>query len=66
MAKLLGRHGYRRLILAGPLEARAELKSLLPASALKLLAAEGSVPMYATGNELAARLRSLDHQPQQV
>lgn len=66
VAKLLHRNGYRRLILAGPLDARADLKSLLPVSALKLLAAEGSVPMYATGNELAARLRSLDHQPEPV
>lgn len=66
VAELLGRSGYRRLILAGPLEARAELKGLLPAHALKLLAAEGSVPLYATGNELVKRLRSLDHLPEQV
>lgn len=64
VAALLRRNGYRRLILAGPREARAELKSLLPAPALKLLTAEGAVPLYATGNELAGRLRSLDHQPQ--
>ena len=63
---LLERDGYRRLILAGPPEARCALKGLLPAQALKLLAAEGSVPMYANGNELAARLRSLDHQPERV
>jgi hypothetical protein len=53
VAALLRRNGYRRLILAGPREARAELKSLLPASALKLLTAEGAVPLHATGNEPA-------------
>jgi hypothetical protein len=63
---LLERGGYRRLILAGPPEARCALKGLLPTQALRLLAAEGSIPMYASGNELAARLRSLDHQPQPV
>jgi Bacterial archaeo-eukaryotic release factor family 10 len=63
VADLLERNGYRRLILAGPTEARAELKALLPAPALKLLSAEGAVPMYAAGNELAERLRHLDHQP---
>jgi hypothetical protein len=57
---LLRRDGYRRLILAGPPEARGALKGLLPAPALKALAAEGAIPMYASGNELAARLRSLD------
>ena len=66
VAELLERDGYRRLILAGPLEARAELKGMLPAAALKLLTAEGSVPLYASGNELAARLRGLDHQPAQA
>jgi len=62
VSALLERDGYRRLILAGPPEARSALKGLLPAHALKLLAAEGSIPMYASGNELASRLRSLDHQ----
>lgn len=66
VAELLGRGVYERLILAGPLEARAALKSLLPPFALKLLAAEGSVPLYATGNELAERLRSLTRQPAAV
>jgi peptide chain release factor subunit 1 len=60
---LLARGGYRRLILAGPPQARAELKGLLPASVRRLLTAEGSIPMYAAGNELAERLRGLDHQP---
>jgi len=64
VSELLKRDGYRRLLLAGPLQARAELEDLLPVSALKLLVAEGAVPMYATGNELAERLRSLDHQPE--
>jgi hypothetical protein len=63
---LLERSGYRRLILAGPPEARCALKGLLPAQAQRLLAAEGSIPMYASGNELAARLRGLDHQPQPI
>jgi hypothetical protein len=49
-----------RLTLAGPPEAGCALKGLLPAQAVKLVAAEGSIPMYASGNELAARLRSLD------
>ncbi|TMC02402.1 MAG: hypothetical protein E6J41_30110 [Chloroflexi bacterium] len=62
VAGLLERDGYRRLILAGPPEARCAFKSLLPAPALSLLAAEGSVPMYASGNELAGRLRALDRQ----
>lgn len=66
VARLLERDGYRRLILAGPPEARAELRSRLPARALKLVAAEGSVPMYATGNELVRRLRSLDRLPEEV
>jgi len=66
VAGLLERDGYSRLILAGPPEARCALKGLLPAGALKLLATEGSIPMYASGNELAARLRSLDHQPEPV
>jgi peptide chain release factor subunit 1 len=66
LAELLGRNAYWRLILAGPLEARAALRSLLPPFALKRLAAEGSVPMYVTGNELAERLRSLAHQPAPV
>jgi len=66
VTRLLERGGYRRLILAGPPEARCALKSLLPASALGLLTAEGSVPMYACGNELAARLRALDRQAQEV
>lgn len=61
VTEVLGRDGYRRLILAGPTEARTELKSLLPAPALRLLVAEGSFPMYASGNELFARLRGLDH-----
>jgi len=63
VTSLLGRGGYGRLILAGPREARAALKALLPAFAMRLLAADGPVPMYATGNELSARLRSLDHRP---
>lgn len=63
VAGLLDRHGYRRLIVAGPPEARAELRELLPASALRLLAAEGPIPLYATGNELAARLRDLERRP---
>jgi len=63
VAGLLERDGYGRLILAGPPEARCALKGLLPAQALKLLVAEGSIPMYARGNELAARLRSLDQHP---
>jgi hypothetical protein len=66
VAGLLKRDGYRRLILAGPPEARSALKGLLPAGALTLLAAEGSIPMYASGNELVGRLRSLDHRPQRV
>jgi Bacterial archaeo-eukaryotic release factor family 10 len=57
---LLERGGYRRLILAGPPEARCALKGMLPAPALKALTAEGAIPMYASGNELASRLRSLD------
>jgi hypothetical protein len=63
IAELLGRGTYRRLILAGPLEARAALRSLLPPFALKLVVAEGSVPMYVTGTELAERLRRLARQP---
>ncbi len=63
VARLLEGGGYRRLILAGPPEARAQLKQLLPASALSMLTAQGPVPMYATGNELAERLRCLDRQP---
>lgn len=66
VAELLGRSVCERLILAGPLEARAALKALLPPLALKLLTAEGSVPMYVTGNELAERLRSLARQPAPV
>src|SRR5262249_36820025 len=66
LTRLLERDGYRRLILAGPPEARCALKALLPASELGLLTAEGSIPMYASGNELAVRLRALDRQAQQV
>lgn len=61
VAALLGHNGYRRLILAGPREARAALKARLPAFAVRLLDADGPVPLYATGNELSARLRRLDH-----
>jgi hypothetical protein len=63
VVELLERDGFRRLILAGPTEARAELKSRLPASALRLLAAEGPLPLYAAGSELARRIRTLDHVP---
>jgi hypothetical protein len=63
VAAQLRRDGYGRLILAGPREARAALKNRLPTFALRLLAADGPVPMYATGNELSDRLRSLDHRP---
>ena len=35
----------------------------LPAFAMRLLAADGPVPLYAHGNELSARLRQLDHRP---
>lgn len=66
VAARLERDAYGRLILAGPTEARAELKDRLPAPALRLLAAEGPIPMYAAGNELAERLRSLDRLPEQV
>ena len=62
---LLRRGGYRRLLIAGPREARAELKALLPREALELLAGEGSIPMRAVGNELARRLRGL-HYPSAV
>jgi hypothetical protein len=64
VADLLYGGGYRRLILGGPKDARAELKGRLGTPTLKLLAAEGAVPLYASGNELTARLRSLDRQPQ--
>lgn len=63
VTRLLDRNGYRRLILAGPSEARAVLKGLLPASASKLVTAEGTFPVYAAGNELAVRLHGLDHRP---
>jgi hypothetical protein len=63
VASLLGHDGYGRLILAGPREARAALKASLPAFAMRLLAADGPVPLYAHGNELSARLRQLDHRP---
>jgi len=66
VASLLGRGGYGRLILAGPREARAAFKALLPAFAKRLLAADGPIPLYATGNELSARLRSLDRRPAQA
>ena len=56
--------GYGRLILAGPQEARTELKELLPERALQLLTTEGTIPLYSTGNELADRLRGLDHRAQ--
>jgi hypothetical protein len=61
LASLLGHDGYSRLILAGPREARSALKTRLPAFAVRLLAADGPVPVYADGNELWARLRRLDH-----
>jgi hypothetical protein len=63
VAGLLERDGYRRLILAGPTEARASLRELLPPQARSQVVAEGSLPMYATGNELAERLRGLDRAP---
>jgi hypothetical protein len=63
VAALLGHDAYGRLILAGPREARAALKSRLPAFALRLLAADGPVPLHACGNELSARLRAMDHRP---
>jgi hypothetical protein len=62
VASLLGHDGYSRLILAGPRESRAALKSRLPAFAVRLLAADGPVPVHANGNELSSRLRRLDHQ----
>jgi hypothetical protein len=62
VAALLNGGGYRRLIVAGPTEARAELKDRLAAPALKMLVAEGALPLYASGNELAERLRSLSRQ----
>jgi hypothetical protein len=54
------RDGYRRLILAGPPEARAQLRALLPASARRFLVAEGTAPLHAAWNDLAHRLRTLD------
>jgi hypothetical protein len=66
VASLVGQHGYSRLILAGPREARAALKARLPAFAVRLLAADGPVPLYANGNELSARLRRLDHRTAQA
>jgi Bacterial archaeo-eukaryotic release factor family 10 len=60
---LLEGDDYGRLVLAGPREARAQLRRLLAAPALSMLTNEGSVPMYASGNELAERLRRLDSQP---
>jgi peptide chain release factor subunit 1 len=66
VATLLSGGGYRRLIVGGPIEARAELKERLAPSALRLLVAEAAVPLYAGGNELAARLRFLDRQTQPV
>ena len=61
-AELVHRDRYRRLILAGPEEARARLKQQLPVSALSLLAAEGPLPLDAAGNELTERLRCLDRE----
>jgi hypothetical protein len=66
VADLLRRDGYRRLVLAGPTEARAELKGLLPPSALELLTAEGSIPTHAGGRELVERLRTLEHHHERV
>ena len=48
---------------AGPFNA---WRRAVSARALHLLAAEGSIPMYASGNQLAARLRGLDHLPERV
>ena len=48
-------------MIAGLREARTEFKALLPPEARKLLAGEGAVPMQMAGNELARRLRGLDH-----
>jgi hypothetical protein len=61
-AELVHRDGYRRLILAGPEEARARLKQQLPASALSLLVAEGPLALDAAGSELTERLRRLDRE----
>lgn len=66
VSALLDREGYGRLIVAGPPEARAALRDLLPAQALRLLTAEGSIPMYARGNELATRLRDLDRSAERI
>jgi peptide chain release factor subunit 1 len=60
VSALLKRDGYRRLLIAGPREARTEFKALLPPEARKLLAGEGTIPMQTAGNELARRLRGLD------
>ena len=61
-AELLHRGHYRRLILAGPEEARARLKQQLPASALSLLTAEGALPLGLVGSELTERLGCLDRE----
>jgi len=61
-AELLHRDHYRRLILAGPEEARARLKQQLPASALSLLTAEGALPLDIASGELTERLRCLDRE----
>jgi Bacterial archaeo-eukaryotic release factor family 10 len=60
LERLLLRGGYRRLILAGPPEARAQLRALLSAPARRLLVAEGTAPVHAGWNDLARRLRTLD------
>lgn len=57
---LVRRDGYRRLILAGPPEARAQLAAQLPPYARRLLVAQGTVPVRAAWNDLVHRLLVLD------
>ncbi|MBO0687891.1 MAG: hypothetical protein J2P45_32470 [Candidatus Dormibacteraeota bacterium] len=60
LVSLIRRGGYRRLILAGPPEARARLAAQLPPHARRLLVAQGTVPVRADWNDLVHRPQTLD------
>lgn len=60
LAGLVASGPYRRLILAGPPEARARLKQHLPSRTLRLVAVEAAIPVHARGSEVVRRVRALD------
>lgn len=57
--KILEEHFYQTLYIAGPVEARAELKNLLPGSTLQKLVAEGPIPFKLSYSQVTERILAM-------